>query len=574
MADTTLFHRDTVWDVCTKLVTRHSGRPDVDLARLAKRFWLAKGKLFDALDPETGRVVVPFDPATQPGEELLTAAADRARDNYSGVFADLIVNHATPDDFARGAVQPESPMIGLSPSIKKGMKITRAVAVLARQAFPSWGNDEASAAANLVVNGKEVAAPGFVCVSANPLDVLMTSESCSYSSCHRLKGGEYRAANFQFLCDSQSVVAYFYSEERAYSACGGTLPYKTWRQMVFFDPENSSVAFARVYGNQVPESAHALVRKAAVHALWKLLGRDGDPAWVVHRKNYQDLFGRTDDDDGCDDDGCDDYHQLCYRDPFTKERGCCWVALKPKGRHPQVSLAAAVPCFACDGVMDCSGYLTCNDCRRNKVVCNRCGNKVPDSRIVHHHDATYCQSCFDESFFRCHLCSGTWENECANDCLHGPGDGTTVQCCDSCVENDNAVNCAQCGDLWRAADTVKTADDGPVCRSCVEASYRTCGCCHGVRHNTNFETDDDPFCVDCRHSGLVAACPGCSKDCVAADLKQVGGDGERVCLPCRIQKRLALRNAQAAGAPPEKAAAHNLVNLLLAAQAEAATANA
>ena len=563
--DKSVFHRDTVWDVCHKVITAHSGRPDVDLSRLAKRFWRAKGKLFDAIAPEVGRVVVPFDPAKQPGDELMAAAVDRAREQYGGTLADLLAKNSRPEDFEAGAVHPESPLIALSPSIKKGMKLTRAVAVVARQAFPSWGNDEASSAANSVVNGKEVAAAGFLCLSANPLDVFMTSESCSYSSCHRLNGGEYRAANFQFLCDSQSAVAYFYSDERNYSPAGGKTPYKTWRQMVFFDPSGRSVAFGRVYGNPVPESAHALVRREAAHALWRLLGEDGTPTWAVNRKDYRDLFGRTgDDDDGYDDEESD-YYQLCYRDPFVKEKGCCWVYLKPKGQHPQVDLASSVPCFACDGIMDCSGYMTCNDCRKNKVICNGCGAKLPDSRVVRHNEATYCQSCFDESFFRCGLCNFTAHNDDAEE-YHLGTDGGTGRCCDNCRDSGRALPCTHCDSLWRASDMTAT-DSGLTCRACVESEFRTCNCCHATRLLKNFD-GDDCFCTGCRSEGYVAPCPDCKQDSVKSELKQVANQGDAVCLPCRVQRRLAIRNAQAANASPEAAAANSLVNLLLAAQAE------
>ena len=569
MSANDLFLMGNAWDACTALLKHYSKRADASADRMREHF--GKSWLVDAIDPETGRAVIPFDPSKQPGTERLAGVVERAARMYGLQLAELIEKHGHPADFEAMAVQADSPLLAVSPAIRKGQKLTRALPVLVRQAVPHFSDSEASHAANVVVNGDgQDGRPGTVVLSANPVDVLMASESAAFTSCHRLDG-EYRAGTSQYAVCGQTAVAYFYSEERAYEPLKAKMTFKTWRQMVFFDTRRKSVAFARVYqSNALPESAHSLVRRAAAHALWRALGKDGTPEWTVNRKTFEALFvndyGDVEDNDDRDEGDERANAYLAYRDEFNAKRQCCWIVLKqPAAAHPKVCLPRYIPCPSCQGPLDNNAYLVCDDCRCNKHLCAQCNAKVPERRVMWVDDHGYCVSCFNTRFFTCQCCNRRRRRETSTTARNA---NATVQVCAECLASRRAAPCVQCSTVWVTSQCREAAGGYHVCPDC-QPLYRDCPCCGNFCLAEAHFANDSLFCTGCHKGKLIGNCADCNNEAVRTTMRQYGESTGPICLGCRVLRRAEERARMAANSGLD-AGTVDALNQLLAAQAESA----
>lgn len=267
------------------------------------------------------------------------------------------------------------------------IKLTKALtAFLAQQHCPyrhtPMGEEIAAglvAAATVAVNSTT----GLkITLSANPIDLALTTEVCTFTSCHRLDGPQ-AAGPFCYARDPQMLVAYAHDGEPCPEG-GKKLPKKTWRQLIICPTEQPTfAAFVRHYPHTMPDAPHSVIRLAVARALsgnpelteegfhYQLAGQPGCPTVGVRRDRgpYQDGFSAF----------------LTVEPPVGTRR--------PFPREIQIGLGHT-HCPKCDkertaallNETDNPGRLLCDECTTAhlpRVACDHCGTMHPEADAHH-----------------------------------------------------------------------------------------------------------------------------------------------------------------------------------------------
>ena len=70
-----------------------------------------------------------------------------------------------------------------------------------------------------------------------------------------------------------------------------------------------------------------------------------------------------------------------------------------------------------------------------------------------------------------------------------------------------AIKCSHCGQF---ASELTNTDDGKVCATCLENSYKKCSGCEEYFGNTA-EIDGKIYCIDCAHDADYYQCDDCKE---------------------------------------------------------------
>ncbi len=472
---TTLAAERGLWDldkserIACELLAEQAGCSLDEFDRAMAKYRRRKAQLIDALDPATGRRTVRIDVAPTEAQrvrgwtdalggracELATAAYDvalrdhdrfgndrsqKTLDKRRDALAAIRSVQATLESFA--AQTPYS-AIALDKvraddyrldCIRDGMTVSRALAKYLRH----HGADANSA--SMIVDAVVTAAAvkptqGTVVLSANVLDILTVSESCSYSSCHSFEGC-HRAGPQQYLYDPHTLVAYYYTEERCFDS--HKLPYKTFRQMVYVDSASGTAALQRHYPEQYAEgSDHPVlltIRREVARLLMRLRGQDdSEPRWKIGTEKGDAMI-------------------LVGADLAYLDRTVGYLALDD-GARPTIQLATRVPCLACGKELTDPGLLTCcEECRR----CDRCQCRLVEDDYYSSPSGedTYCGRCYERLYT---YCDGCHRDRDADDVERMPDDSAY---CTRCAD-EHFPRCEGCENRFPIGDLI-----GGYCQDC------------------------------------------------------------------------------------------------------------
>lgn len=400
-----------------------NGKSWKGFGRIAKEFIRLKTPLIEALDPLTGRVV-------QPLRHSSPAAKLRC---FQRALTDLGLTKLAPDITAEEVdlwkVGDGSPFQKRSKSAA-GTKLSRALSACLRGDPWRCTERDASAHTTRISDAYQAHMGGTLVLSANPLDILMSSECCSYTTCHNLRGGQHKAGPLQYLLDGHSAIAYLYREEAEYFKFGN-MPYKIWRQLVHFDKERRSAAFMRQYGGMtLAAKEHQPLRAMSARALYKLLGLTGAVRWSAPKKRVGNTHPVA---KGA---------AIVYLDDYAANNGN-WIRLRD-GEFPKLHAAAAIPCPGCGARnLDSSGNHRCSVCRShvNCAGCDRLLNIARDRVHPAPDRRQFCGECFNKLYFVCSQCSAPRDVTDKVRAIAGSSEECSL--CKPCA-NACAATCADC----------------------------------------------------------------------------------------------------------------------------------
>lgn len=149
--------------------------------------------------------------------------------------------------------------------IKYGQKLGRALFALIKARN---GEEMANMVVSRVFSQCKPSDNGTLVISANPIDIITSSECATFRSCHSLDK-EKRLGSIQYSVDSATMVAFFYKKTADYGAIQ-EFPFKVWRQIIMLDFENRAAVFLREYGWRISEKITDVLQQEVQNILQKI----------------------------------------------------------------------------------------------------------------------------------------------------------------------------------------------------------------------------------------------------------------------------------------------------------------
>jgi hypothetical protein len=371
-----------------------------------------------------------------------------------------------------------------------------------------------------------------VVISANPLDILLASERCGYTSCYQFSGCH---ANGAIACaiDSFTVIAFLdSSRSKAY-------PFHKRGRMFAYIPDFKRFVIANTYGNVATAQVRliseristALAQHLALPNTWKAKSRD------VHGGDDEDATLYYPEDLLENAGGRSVTHTAHDQFPVYFDAPVSRVVVhksvltegapKVRDHRPLLSFEDAI-CLVC-GTRTCHNEgLACGACRRPAHSCCECGNDLDEDYVENWNDNTYCSGCLGDVTFICDCCDERHSNEASNSTVR------SGLVCDSCFEDD-FIQCEDCEEGDRHDYSCHIAGHGHVCRNCAH-DYGRCSDC-GDRYASltpvgaiNGVTGDYRLCDGCRERH--ADCAECSETWEVAHLQHHEDDDAPICPDC------------------------------------------
>ena len=538
----------------------------------------AKTPLIKAIDKDTGRIVLPMS--------SLPVDPKTVRSRFAGILVAYGISSyfdwITAEELNAGQIsEPKHFDFGdgygknHAAGVKKGMKIGRAMTAVMTSIYKStmmrdrlkhhgafdgliskmrqnqvrkggrlegWPSNAEIIAAFVtdVCDKYKTPNSGFLVLSANPLDILLSSEAASFHSCHSLGGhGSYRAGNLQYLCDPHTAIAYYYKEERVYSPAGCKLPHKLWRQLVHFDLADAAAALMRKYPSPtaMPEALPDALDILVADALAKACGRD--KTFVTDKataKGSQGIFSFP---------GV----RLAYMDHFADHAGHT-VALLPEKDGIKIPFAKEVPCAFCsDGNLASASLLVCEKC--DGITCEECKKTIRrnDAISISNDDDDdddengdengdeddgpfVCKGCYAAKYASCNYCCRFLRKEDAV----AVGDRHYCQPC----ARDRLSDCKSCTDRAITSSMCVGLDGERYCTNCWKLKYRVCWDCGANMAIADVRSipsglSSRSFCQRC-YSYRFSPCDKCGKECGKHDFKLDRRSKKNKCPDCRKGK--------------------------------------
>lgn len=283
--------------------------------------------------------------------------------------------------------------------------------------------------------------PRTALLSVHPCDYLeMSNVRNSWSSCHNLEDGCYRAGTLSYLGDPSSMIFYTMAldwEEDTYKAP------KVTREVFCYHA--GTLLQSRLYPEPDDTETMTVYRNIVQQAIAQCL--DMPNLWVLKREGVS-CYIKT-----CPDAlHYEDYSYNCYhpnvsllQSVYSESSGCI-----PIGSTPY--------CLCCSSRIKNEDTLYCPSCAGD-LTCAACGRSISDDDDAYWiDDDAYCGNCVDV----CDLCG-----ECT---AHGVTtvialNGNRVFACEDCV-NDRTSCCDECGTRY-VDEALTEVGNTYLCPSCL-----------------------------------------------------------------------------------------------------------
>lgn len=414
-------------DLCRQILEYHKVAPDA-LDQVLAHWQSAKEPLLRCLGP-TGRVEMPSEMEVTPKyrHDTYYNAISQVRmelpSSLEKACLDYLSEYFPTSWITDGCIEAGKTLRTREESVKipKGQKLTRAVAAYLRAC--GLDNDRASVISELVMRGQNVQQKGTLVLSVNPVDLLLTGEHGSFTTCHALTGSR-KSGNYQYLIDAQTAVAYFYMEPRRHRDLA-ELPWKLWRQLVVFDIPQRAIGFCRHYPDTlIADEQHKKIRERCARIMTQITGTSAD--WVVTRNLKVYDFASN--------------QLTAYIDVLTM------VMTAGAYRIPQLTL----PTPLCPGCAKLEHYvphdrLCCTACLNASKPCTHCKTptKHDKTAILYRDIRPVCGKCVAQHYRPCPSCHITTSK---SDMVHGvcPSCHITTSNCNRCDKRTVGYVCERC----------------------------------------------------------------------------------------------------------------------------------
>lgn len=303
-------------------------------------------------------------------------------------------------------------------------------------------------------------------LSTNPVDYLLMSNGNSWSSCHNIHNGSWRAGCLSYMNDYNSMIFYSVNEDGNCDEDWCLIP-KISRQVFVYD--DGIMLQSRCY----PSSAYAeskhnfdlikdIFDTCLTHHEWR-----EETEWVPKRDVNTHRNSRH-------------YKDYEYYGNYNVSR------FTPKDTNKKIKIGWRGYCLDCGELLKRTNRLSCcND----KLICGTCGQRHDRRDMTYIDGVYYCRKC-------CFYCDYHRRYEIGK-CI-------VVDVYNVCEESrDIAIGkCQHCGK--EVLTTKAEAIDGkPCCCDCFNEKYKRCVCC-GEYAKTEELTNG--FCKHCEDEY-------CDKDC-------------------------------------------------------------
>lgn len=161
-----------------------------------------------------------------------------------------------------------------------------------------------------------------------------------------------------------------------------------------------------------------------------------------------------------------------------------------------------------------------------QTKCHGCRGMFDSEDMEPVEDEFYCQSCFDEMFYRCGRCNCTVRTRDAN---------TTVEdqhFCDVCIDKVAAI-CEKC-DKYVLDENACNCNGDSLCPDCFEEHGFHCRECNDGYYECDAKTDQNgyKYCFDCYEDRYIKECEHCNCEIDMAFDDFVTIEGVEFCMDC------------------------------------------
>ncbi len=152
----------------------------------------------------------------------------------------------------------------------------------------------------------------------------------------------------------------------------------------------------------------------------------------------------------------------------------------------------------------------CEGCSANYTICDNCKSYYCTNDMTSiSNGEEWCESCLEESAFRCESCHELFDNDELN-ILEGEC------CCEDCYDK-SAVNCIECEETFHTENTTEVMHGGEItyiCNNCDNDDYYYCEECHHNIHSDDAvvlsNTEDKHICLAClAKTSIMSLCDSC-----------------------------------------------------------------
>jgi len=314
-------------------------------------------------------------------------------------------------------------------------------------------------------------------LSVHPCDYLeMSGNANSWSSCHGLYDGSYRAGTLSYMNDAVSMV--FYTVDDGSTGDYYKLPKRT-RQVFAYG--NGILLQSRLYPNTDDEKARDTYRGIVQRAISTCLGVPN--RWRLSRSQASlDAAVLT------------GAGALQYPDYTFSKYQCNVSCQRYEYNANPIYVGYYAYCIDCGKLIEDAGELHCPDCldNENSKMCASCGRSFDVDDLHEIGGEYYCEGCS----FHCEMC----EEQFAGDGTHAyDAYGSFIVVCDGCLE-DNFLRCDKCG-YYFASGATREVGCFDYCPDCLNELCSQCYCCGQYFENGHL-----------RHIGGELCCEDCAKE--------------------------------------------------------------
>lgn len=279
-----------------------------------------------------------------------------------------------------------------------------------------------------------------IIVSANPMDILFSSEHAGYGSCHSLgwDDGHSNGNNAYIRDDFTFIIFTTNADKRGASP----FPYKHGRSLSYVSPEHKQIILGRLYGN-INDAALNQLAPMLAEVFATQLGIDN--VWDFHMNGW----------------ACNErqvkVNGVRYRD--MRDQRPMYFDFCTRGFINHKTNAANQPHFELDFKL--ARCLTCGMTELSRS------------------SGWLCDACIHAT-----TCGGCRQREGRQYLQHfkRPDTDSTVAYCENCYEKSTAV--CPCCEKRHAKDYTRRAPNGRICIDCFNAAYFNCGSCMTARELT------------------------------------------------------------------------------------------
>ena len=320
----------------------------------------------------------------------------------------------------------------------------------------------------------------YLCLSRNPIDMLMISTNQSFTSCMSLASNHSEAFYMGlpgFICDPNRILAFLTTGKlKTYDLCGQDIKHFGYIERAW----QIATPFGFNFGRPYPHNDVNSVLKKFVQEVLPLRGSTHQGARSIYPVPM--LFWEDRDEqclgycDECDLDESGHWSFYGARGgstPFQHDRGFANI---PTDFND--ACAGGMRCYCCDDRVSEDDYYSAEDevwCERcyydRFSTCQRCEETTRHDDLCcvqtgRSAEEYWCEDCADRYASTCYHCGGLWADYrmlTAED-----GDGDAVYVCSDC--QDRVENCAICDTLYVDADHFHRPDNGdiPWCGNCFD----------------------------------------------------------------------------------------------------------